>query len=95
MTQYIDKSAVVAEIERRKSEVEQIDKASYEVGLLDAYKTILSFLDTLKVKEVVTLDDACKWWEEELSYPTMTADEIKWYKEKVNSFRKAMKNETE
>jgi hypothetical protein len=52
MKQYIDKAAVVAEIERRIDEVNQIDKASYEVGLFDAYKIILSFLDTLEVKEI-------------------------------------------
>ena len=52
MTQYIDKSALVAEIEKRIDEVNQIDKASYEVGLFDAYKNVLSFLDTLEVKEV-------------------------------------------
>jgi len=51
-----------------------------------------NFINTFEVKEVVSLDDACKWWEEELSYPTMTADEINWYKEKVNSFRKAMES---
>lgn len=51
MKQYIDKTALIAEIERRIDEVNQIDKASYEVGLLDAYKNILSFLDTLEAKE--------------------------------------------
>ena|GEM_PF-6189658 len=51
MKAYIDKSALIAEIERRIDEVNQIDKASYEVGLFDAYKIILSFLDTLEVKE--------------------------------------------
>ena len=52
MAQYIDKAAVVAEIERRIEEVSQIRKASYEIGLFDAYKIIISFLDTLEVKEV-------------------------------------------
>lgn len=52
MPQYIDKDAVVAEIERRIKEVSQIEKASYEVGLCDAYKIVLRFLDTLEVKEV-------------------------------------------
>lgn len=36
MTQYIDKDAVIAEIERRIKEVSQIEKASYEIGLCDA-----------------------------------------------------------
>jgi len=72
MKAYINKDAVVAEIERRIDEVNQIDKASYEVGLFDAYKIILSFLDTLEVKEVdaekefenedlINLHKACEW----------------------------------
>ena len=52
MKQYIDKDALMAEIERRIDEVNQIGKASYEVGLFDAYKIILSFIDTFDVKEV-------------------------------------------
>lgn len=57
MTQYIDKDAVIAEIERRIKEVSQIEKASYEIGLCDAYKTIISVLDTLEVKEVDLEDE--------------------------------------
>lgn len=52
MEQYISKSAVIAEIERRLRELSQLEKASYEIGLYDAYKIVLSFLDTLEVKEV-------------------------------------------
>ena len=52
MKQLIDKAALVAEIEKRIDEVNQIDKASYEVGLFDAYKNVLSFLDTLEAEEV-------------------------------------------
>ena len=33
---------------------------------------------------------ACEWWENELSYPSMIQEEIRWYKNKVNAFRKAM-----
>jgi hypothetical protein len=70
MVKYINKSALVAEIERRIDEVNQIDKASYEVGLFDAYKIILSFLDALEVKEIgVDLGDpqgdiGVKWVQE-------------------------------
>lgn len=39
------------------------------------------------------IDKACKWWEDELSYPSMTPEEIKWYKNKVRKFRKAMEDE--
>ena len=49
----INLDALVAEIERRIDEINQLGKkASYEVGLVDAYKIILSSLDTLEVKEV-------------------------------------------
>lgn len=54
MAQYIPKDVLVAEIERRINELSQLEKASYEVGLSDAYKIVLSFLDTLEVKEVNT-----------------------------------------
>lgn len=52
MKHLIDKDALVAEIERRIVELSQLKKASYEIGLFDAYKIILSFLDTFEVKEV-------------------------------------------
>ena len=63
MAQYINKSAVVAEIERRLRELSQLEKASYEIGLCDAYKIVLSFIDTLETKEVdlekeVDIEDA-------------------------------------
>lgn len=48
----IDKSALVAEVERKIKEVSQIEKVSYEIGLCDAYKIVLRFLDTLEMKEV-------------------------------------------
>ena len=55
MTQYIDKSALVAEIERRKQvafgwmETAPNDAIEAEFNLCD---DILSFLDTLEVKEI-------------------------------------------
>ena len=54
----IDKDKVVAELERRIGELSTLDKASYEIGLYDAYKIILSFLDTLEVKEVYEHNDS-------------------------------------
>ena len=48
----IDKSAVVAEIERRLKELAEITKFSYETGLVDAYMIMRAFLETLEVKEV-------------------------------------------
>ena len=52
MTHLIDKAAVVSEIERKIDVINQFGKiASYEVGLVDAYKIVLSFIDTLEEKE--------------------------------------------
>jgi hypothetical protein len=39
------------------------------------------------------IEKACAWWENELTYPSMTSEEIKWYKDKIEDFRKAMKEE--
>lgn len=61
MAQYIYKDAVVAEIERRIKEVSQIGKASYEIGLCDAYKIVLRFLDTLEVKDVDLEKELIEW----------------------------------
>lgn len=38
------------------------------------------------------IDKACKWWEVELTYPSMTPEEFKWYKNKVRKFRKDMED---
>ena len=40
------------------------------------------------------INKTCKWWEVELIFPSMTPDEIKWYKNKVRRFRKDMEDET-
>lgn len=37
-----------------------------------------------------TIEKACEWWENELYYPSMTEQEVKWYKSKINKFRKEM-----
>lgn len=55
MAKYIDKSAVVAEIAKRVKESEIVLRdcpSSAIFGLAQAYKNVLSFLDTLEVKEV-------------------------------------------
>ena len=58
MTQYIDKDALVAEIERIKEDALQkkgqckrrgLERIMHQIG---AYNKILSFLDTLEVKEI-------------------------------------------
>lgn len=51
----IDKSKVVAELEKRIAEGEKVAKelpSSAIMGLVQAYKNTLSFIDTLEVKEV-------------------------------------------
>ncbi len=55
----IDKDALVAEIERRKKYFENIQmiKPVYESNIED-FNELLSFLDTLEVKEVDLKDEA-------------------------------------
>ena len=57
MAQYIDKAAVIAEIERRINIVnpDTIEDWRYRIGRehdIEIMKSILSFIDTLEVKEV-------------------------------------------
>ena len=40
------------------------------------------------------INKACKWWEVELIFPSMTPEEFKLYKSKVRRFRKDMEDET-
>ena len=66
MGQYIDKSALVAEIEKNKNEMEPerdwyFDE--YTNGYLDALKEALSIINTLEVKEVE--EDTDKYLSEE------------------------------
>lgn len=42
-------------------------------------------------KEQQITEKAVKWWENELTYPTMSAVEIDWLQTKIVAFRKAMK----
>ena len=51
MEQYIPKSAVVAEIERRIKKFRE-EKDSVSIIKTNTYKGILSFIDTIEVKEV-------------------------------------------
>jgi len=118
MMQYINKDAVVAEIEKLQlcTMDEHMNFYSAEAqGEYNALSKLESFLNTLEVKEVdeiiknaedhayfagsentreKLIDKACKWWEEELTYPSMTPEEFKLYKSKVRRFRKDMEDET-
>lgn len=69
MAQYIDKSALVAEI--KKTEKLSKDKAKNAVdtyfkihfdGWATACRSILSYLDTLEVKEVDIRSEVSNWW---------------------------------
>lgn len=54
MVQYIEKAAVVAEIEKRIKETESMQPKfdQFWAGQISAFKGILKILDTLEVKEV-------------------------------------------
>ena len=55
MTQYIDKSAVVAEIDRLQETTMDENRnflSSYHEGVFDGLSMLESFLDTLEVKEL-------------------------------------------
>ena len=52
MEQYIKKSALVAEIEKKIRTEQGYSSGDEECGYRDCAKEILSFLDTLEVKEV-------------------------------------------
>ena len=59
MAHYIDKDALVAEIERRKDICKKVildlrtqENKEYYQGKAEAYKETLDFFDTLEVKEV-------------------------------------------
>lgn len=57
MAQYIDKAALVAEIERRiKSILELIHPNGYDEAALQLYKGLLSFTNSLEVKEPTASD---------------------------------------
>lgn len=62
MAQYINKDALVAEIERRinRLEAQHADIVEGYAGEISGLKRLLSFLDTLEVKEVELNDEICK-----------------------------------
>ena len=61
MAQYIDKSALVAKIEKRR-EKNSRNKLNLVAAFEDNY--LLSFLDTLEVKEVNLEKECAKYFEE-------------------------------
>lgn len=79
MTQYIEKSAVVAEIERRRKLISDpiLSGDDLMIGERNALFNLLSFINTLEVKKVDSgkcedgyvqgyedaIDEACEWLE--------------------------------
>ena len=63
MAQYISKSALIAEIERRKKYYENIQmiKPVYESNIED-FNELLSFINTIEVKEVDLEKEVIDWW---------------------------------
>lgn len=92
MTQYLEKSALVAEIEKRLSLLEggtgHPETMKQVEGVIKGYKSILSFLDTLKTKEV-NLDKEFEWFLDEVEgMPRMwhSDEQIEWAKDIARHF---------
>ena len=96
MEQYISKAAVVAEIERRINEIniDSIEDWRYRLQLehdIEVMKNILSFIDTMEVKDEVVSTDPIKAMTEALrmEYEKGRADA---FKRAAESFCKATCN---
>jgi hypothetical protein len=63
MTKLIDKSALVAEIEKRIEETESMQPKfdQFWAGQISAFKGVLKILDTLEVKEVNFEKELISW----------------------------------
>lgn len=62
MAQYIDKDAVVAEIESLRC----TSFTNFDEGVNATVQTLLEVLDTLEVEEVDLEKETKKWWKEHL-----------------------------
>ena len=74
----INKSALVAELEKRIAEGENVAKelpSSTIMGLIQAYKNTLSFLDTLEVKEVDIAEMADEYYDALMEEAAVWMDE--------------------
>lgn len=81
MTQYIDKDNVVAEIEKKIKSINscpfrtaELGSEKLDEGQLNAYNEIISYLDTLEVKEVNLNEELDEWMKcgPHTSYPWCT-----------------------
>ena len=74
----INKSALVAELEKRIAEGEKVNKelpSSAIMGLIQAYKNTLSFINTLEVKEVKIADMADDYYDALMEEAAVWMDE--------------------
>ena len=85
MEKYISKSALVAEIERRRNICKKVvldlrteENKDYYQGKAEAYKEALDFLDTLEVKEVDLDKEIENLLEKEKAFVTDNR-EVKYY----------------
>ena len=64
MKEYINKSAVKAELEKRIEETKgmQSKLVKFWAGQISAFKGVLKILDTLEVKEVDLEREVSDWW---------------------------------
>ena len=62
MEQYINKSALVSEIEKRITETMQFTFNQFRGGQINAFKGVLKILDTLEVKEVDLKNELKEDW---------------------------------
>ena len=92
MAEYISKNAVVAEIERRIKEIEEIGTYLSQKGVLT---NLLCHLDTLEVKESLTWEDIRELYiifaevdtEIELCKTDIQAETIGYYQEVLKRFK--------
>lgn len=78
-TKIIKASEEIFPIDKKMSVDEQSDQILRQIGF--------------KFGANWVIERACKWWIEELSYPSMTQEELRWCKSKVNAFRKEMEGD--
>ena len=92
MKQLIDKSALVAEIERLKESFVN-ERDGFEKGYHHGLDMVLSFLDTTETKEV-NLEKAYKWLKENKDHPFIGCEDccLSGFltDEFIEEFRKAM-----
>lgn len=64
MTQYINKDALVTEVERRIKETESMQPKfdQFWAGQISAFKGVLKILDTIEVKEEYIENDFGSFW---------------------------------